>query len=301
MIAPPPAEPVATEAAPSAIAPSYELRIRPSSKLSFGDPAELWRYRDLLFILVWRDFVAKYKQTILGPIWFIILPLVSTLIFTLIFGKVARMSTDGLPPFLFFLCNQVIWGYFSANYSTVSGTLLGNQHIFSKVYFPRLVPPVASLISNGVSLAIQFVLLIAFYLYSKMGTSAGAALTPSWHLVFVPVLILLAAVQGLGFGLWMAAITAKYRDLQHVAGVIIQLWMYGSAVIFPLSQIPENYRSLVALNPITFLTESFRFCLLGQGTLSWSSGLYAVTVSIAVLLAGLVVFDRTARKFIDIV
>ena len=277
-----------------------ESYIRPSRALSFGNLPEIWRYRDLLSLLVWRDFVAKYKQTILGPIWFIVQPLLPTVVFTLVFGKVAGMSTDGLPQFLFFLCNQIVWGYFSANYSAVSTTLVVNQQIFSKVYFPRLVSPMASLVSNCFSLAIQAVLFASFYLYYKLFTPAGAQLIPSWHLLLIPLLIVLAAMQGLGFGLWVAAATAKYRDLQHLAGVIIQLWMYGSAVIFPLSQIPPKYQPLVSLNPVTFLTESFRFCLLGQGTLTWFTGLYSVAVSLLVLFAGLIVFDRTSRKFIDI-
>ncbi len=277
-----------------------ELAIRPSRKLSFGDLPEVWRYRDLLSLLVWRDFIAKYKQTVLGPIWFLLQPLLPTVVFTLVFGKVAGMSTDGLPQFLFFLCNQIAWGYFSSNFTSVSNSLLGNLHIFSKVYFPRLVPALASLVSNCLSLAIQFALFFAFYLYFKFATPAGAQLVPTWKIVFVPLLVVLAAVQGLGFGFLMAAVTAKYRDLQQVAGVLVQLWMYGSAVIFPLSQIPEKYQPLVSLNPITFLTESFRVCLLGEGTVSWTAGIYSVGVSVVVLLVGLVVFDRISRKFVDV-
>jgi lipopolysaccharide transport system permease protein len=278
----------------------YELRIRRSHSLSLGNLSEIWKYRDLLSLLVWRDFVAKYKQTILGPLWFIIQPLLPTVVFTLIFGKIVGVSTDGLPHFLFFLCNQVIWGYFASNYSAVSNTLFTNSHIFSKVYFPRLVPPFASLVSNCFSLAIQMSVFACFYIYYKVATPNGHFLIPTWHILFVPLLIILAALQGLGFGLWVAALTAKYRDLQQLSGVIIQLWMYGSAVLFPLSQIPPKYQTLVSLNPVTLVTEGFRFCLLGQGTLSWPAAVYSVTLSILVAVTGLLAFDRTARKFIDI-
>jgi lipopolysaccharide transport system permease protein len=277
-----------------------EVRIRPKSNLALIDFRELWRYRDLLSMFVWRDFAVKYKQTLLGPVWFLLQPLLPTVVFTLIFGKLAGMPTDGLPPFLFFLCNQIVWGYFSANYTSTSTCLLSNLNLFTKVYLPRLVVPLASLVSNAIAIGIQLILFVIMWCWFKFATPAGAVLHLTPSLLFFPLLFLLAAAQGLGFGLWMASFTAKYRDLQQLSGVLIQLWMYGSAVVFPLSKVPEKYQALVSANPVTFLTESFRYCLLGVGTVSWEAGVYSVVATVVVLLGGLYRFNKTARTFVDI-
>ena len=277
-----------------------EIRIQPKSDLALVDFRELWRYRDLISMFVWRDFSVKYKQTLLGPIWFLLQPLLPTIVFTLIFGKLAGMSTDGLPQFLFFLCGQIAWGYFSANYSSTATCLLTNMNLFTKVYLPRLVIPLASLASNAISIGIQLVLFAIAWCWFKFGTKEGASLQLGVGLLCLPLLFILAAAQGLGFGLWMAAFTAKYRDLQQLSAVIIQLWMYGSAVIFPLSQVPEKYQTLVSLNPVTFLVEAFRLSLLGVGTVSWGSGFYAVGITALVVLSGLYMFNKTARTFVDI-
>lgn len=277
-----------------------EVRIRPNKALALVDFSELWRYRDLLSVLVWRDFAVRYKQTILGPTWFLLQPILPTIVFTLIFNKMAQLSTDGLPPFLFYLCNQIAWGYFSANFSSISGTLLSNMNLFSKVYFPRIVVPLSTLISSLVTLGIQLLLFFGCYIYYKFATVSGAQLQPTAAMVLLPLVILQLAAMSLGFGLWMAALTAKYRDLQQISGVIIQLWMYGSAVVFPLSQVPLKYQTLVSLNPVTFASEAARYCLLGQGTLSWGAGLYSVAVTLVVVLSGLWIFNRTARTYVDI-
>ena len=277
-----------------------EIRIQPKSDLALVDFRELWRYRDLISMFVWRDFSVKYKQTLLGPIWFLLQPLLPTIVFTLIFGKLAGMSTDGLPQFLFFLCGQIAWGYFSANYSSTATCLLANMNLFTKVYLPRLVVPIASLASNAISIGIQLGLFVVAWCWFKFGTKEGAGLQLSPALLCLPLLFLLAAAQGLGFGLWMAAFTAKYRDLQQLSAVIIQLWMYGSAVIFPLSQVPEKYQALVSLNPVTFLVEAFRMSLLGVGTISWGAGIYSVGITALVVISGLYVFNKTARTFVDI-
>ena len=245
-----------------------EVRIRPNKALALVDFGELWRYRDLLSVLVWRDFATRYKQTLLGPIWFLIQPILPTVVFTLIFNKMAGLSTDGLPPFLFYLCNQIAWGYFSGNFSNISGTLLTNMNLFSKVYFPRIVVPLSALVSSLVTLGIQLLLFTGVYVYYKFFSTEGAALQPTVAMLLLPLVVVQLAGMSLGFGLWMAALTAKYRDLQQISGIIIQLWMYGSAVVFPLSQIPAKYQTLVSLNPITFTSEASRYCLLGHGTLS---------------------------------
>lgn len=277
-----------------------EVRIRPNKALALVDFGELWRYRDLLSVLVWRDFATRYKQTLLGPIWFLIQPILPTVVFTLIFNKMAGLSTDGLPAFLFYLCNQIAWGYFSGNFSAISGTLLTNMNLFSKVYFPRIVVPLSTLVSSLVTLGIQLLLFFGCYVYYKFFTTTGAGLQPTAAMLLLPLVVVQLAGMSLGFGLWMAAVTAKYRDLQQISGVIIQLWMYGSAVVFPLSQIPAKYQTLVSLNPVTFTSEATRYCLLGHGTLSWGAGVYSVAVTVAVVLSGLWIFNRTARTYVDI-
>lgn len=277
-----------------------EIRIQPKSNLALVDFRELWRSRDLLSMLVWRDFAVKYKQTVLGPIWFILQPLLPTIVFTLVFGGLAGMPTEGVPKFLFFLCNQIIWGYFAANFGSTSTCLSNNMHLFTKVYVPKIVVPLASLCSNAASVGVQMLLFVVAWTCFKFGTTDGAGLQPQASLVFLPFLILLAAAQGLGFGLWMAAFTAKYRDLQQISAVLVQLWMYGSAIAYPLSKVPEKYQLLFSLNPVVFLSESFRCCLLGVGTVSWGSGLASVAITALVLVGGLYMFNKTARTFVDI-
>jgi lipopolysaccharide transport system permease protein len=276
-----------------------ELFIRPNKALALVDFGELWRYRDLLMMFVWRDFAVKYKQTILGPIWFLLQPLLPALVFTLL-SKVASISTDGVPRLIFFLCNQIIWGYFSNNFTSIGNALLGNMNLFSKVYFPRLLVPLSTMLSSLVTLGVQFGLFAGFYLYYKFFTPAGGLLHLSLVIFYLPFIILYLGAMSMGFGLWMAVLTAKYRDLQQLSVVIIQLWMYGSGVIFPLSQIPVKYQAIVSLNPVTFATESARYCLLGQGTLSWAAGLWSVGVTTVVFFSGLWNFNRTARTYVDI-
>jgi lipopolysaccharide transport system permease protein len=277
-----------------------EVRIRPDSGLARDSIRDLWQYRDLLSMLVWRDITVRYKQTLLGPIWFLLQPLLPTMVFTIVFGRIAGMSTDGVPGFLFFLCNQIIWGYFSANYLSTAGSLYGNLHLFTKVYFPRIVVPLASLVSNAAAIGVQLGFFAIAWCWYRYGTTAGANLRLSPALFLAPLLFVLAAAQGLGFGLWMAAATGKYRDLSYVSPILIQMWMYASAVVFPISQVPPQYRRLVLLNPVTFLSEALRVCLLGAGTISWGDGLYSVAATAVVLASGLHVYNRAARVFVDI-
>jgi len=277
-----------------------EIRIRPNKALALVDVGELWGYRDLLSILVWRDFATRYKQTLLGPLWFLIQPILPALVFTVVFGQVAGMSTDGVPRFLFFLCNQVAWGYFSGNFNAISTSLLSNLNVFSKVYFPRLVVPLASAVSNLVTLGIQLGLFFVFFLYYRFGKPEGASLHLSGTIFWLPLVVVLLAAMAMGFGLCMSALTAKYRDLQQVSAVLLQVWMYGSAVMYPLSQMPQKYRQLFSINPATFAIEASRYCLLGRATLSWTAGLWSVGLTLAVLLVGLRMFNQTARTFVDI-
>ena len=280
--------------------PVIETRIRAGNAVALVDFDELRRHRDLLSMLVWKEFATKYKQTILGPIWFLIQPVLPALVFTVIFGQVAGMSTEGVPAFVFFLCNQVAWGYFSTNFLSVSNTLVTNLGIFSKVYFPRLVVPVSALVSNLLTLVIQLGLLaatIGLTYYRNPGTTH---IHTSWEIALFPLVVLLLAAMALGFGLWIAALTAKYRDLQQVTALLVQVWMYGSAVMYPLSQMHGKLRLLISLNPATFAIEAARLCLIGVGTVSWVWGAWSVGFTLAALWLGLRVFNRTAQTFVDV-
>ena len=274
--------------------------MRPDTGWRSVELAGLWRYRDLLSLLVWRDFVSKYKQTILGPLWFIIQPLSMTLVFTVIFGKIAGLSTDGLPPVLFYLCGQLGWNYFAQNFASNSATFVNNAALFGKVYFPRLVVPLAALVSNLLAFAIQLATFVCFYLYFKYGRGAGG-LGMDWHVVLLPLLVLETAVFSLGVSLVMSALTAKYRDLTHLSALLIQVWMYATPVIYPLSEFPVRWRWVAALNPMTPIVESFRLILLGVGTVTPLQIVASMATTVVVTAAGLMLFSRVEKTFVDLV
>jgi len=278
--------------------PQYEVLLRPDTSWLRLELKSIWHYRDLLSLLVWRDFVAKYKQTILGPLWFIIQPLLLTLVFTVIFGNVAKLPTDGLPPLLFYLGGQLGWNYFAQNFASTSSTLISNSTLFSKVYFPRLVVPLASIVSNLLAFAIQGLTFLAFFLYFKYGLKTSG-FGPNWHIVFLPLLVLQTAVFSLGVGLLMSALTAKYRDLTHIAPLIIQVWMYATPVIYPLSRFPHDWQWLVALNPMTAVVESFRLMLLGTGMVTPAYLIQSIVGTVIIAVAGLLLFGRVEKTFVD--
>ncbi len=276
----------------------YKVVLTPDTRWLSLELKSIWHYRDLLSLLVWRDFVAKYKQTILGPLWFIIQPVLLTLVFTIIFGKVAKLPTDGLPPLLFYLCGQLGWSYFAQNFASNSATLVDNSALFSKVYFPRLVVPLSAVISNLFAFVIQALTFMAFFLYFKFVLKTGG-FGVDWHVVFLPLLILQVAAFSFGVGLIMSSITAKYRDLTHLSGLIIQVWMYSTTVIYPLSKFPPQWQWLVALNPMTSVVESFRLMLLGTGTVIPLYLALSIVVTLIVLIAGLLLFSRVEKSFVD--
>lgn len=280
---------------------TYELRIRPNRSWLRIDWHGLWEYRDLLFLLVRRDFVSKYKQTILGPLWFIIQPLITTVVFSVIFGGVAKISTDGLPPTLFYLCGMLGWSYFSNTFTSTSTTLVTNAGLFGKVYFPRLVVPISTVISNLFAFLIQLATFLAFWIYFKYFNAAGAHFNVRWEVVALPLLVLQIGVLSLGVGLWMSALTAKYRDFTHLSGFVVQLWMYATPVIFPLSMIPQQWRWLVVLNPMTMPVESFKYIFLGQGNVDPTYLLISVLVTIFVGFSGLFIFQKVERTFVDVI
>jgi lipopolysaccharide transport system permease protein len=261
---------------------------------------EIWRYRDLLLILIWRDFSAKYKQTILGPIWFVLQPIMMTLIFTVIFAHVAKVSTDGLPPLLFYLCGQLGWNYFAANMNSNSTIFITNGNLFSKVYFPRLVVPLSALISNLFTFLIQASAFVIFYLYYKYFLRI-AGFGMNWHALFLPLLILQTATLSLGCGLLFSALTAKYRDLMHVMGMLIQVWMYGTPIILPLSEFPPKWQWIIALNPMTMVVESFRLTLLGSGTVLPQYVFWSVLLTLVALTGGTILFAKVEKTIVDTV
>lgn len=259
---------------------------------------EVWAYRDLLNLLVKRDLIAQYKQTILGPAWWFINPLFTTLIFTVIFGNVAGIPTDGIPPLLFYLAGVTNWNYFSDVLKKTSATFNNNSHIFGKVYFPRLVAPLSVVISSLLKYGIQIFLFLGFYGYFLYrGTDIKANLV----LCAFPLLIFLLGGLGLAFGLLITSLTTKYRDLTFVVQFGVQLWMYATPIIYPLSEVPEKYQWLILLNPMTGIIETFKYGFLGQGTFSWWYLGYSFGIMSVVFLIGLVIFNWTERTFMDTV
>jgi len=259
---------------------------------------EVWRYRDLLTLFVRRDFVAQYKQTILGPLWHFVQPILTTLMFTVVFGKLAGIPTDGIPPMLFYLAGLTNWNYFASCLTGTANTFRGNQHLFGKVYFPRLVTPLSIVLSNLIKYGIQMLLFIGFYVYFLL---KGTPLQPNIYILLFPVLVLLLAGMGLGFGLIITSMTTKYRDLSVLLTFGVQLMMYATPVIYPLSQIPERFRHLAVLNPMTSVIETFKYGILGQGTFSWVYLGYSASFTVVLLLVGVVVFNKTERNFMDTV
>jgi lipopolysaccharide transport system permease protein len=259
---------------------------------------DLWRYRDLTMLFVWRDFVSQYKQTILGPLWHIIQPLFTTLLFTLIFGRVAKLPTDGLPPMLFYMAGITCWNYFSDCLNRSAGTFLANAAIFGKVYFPRLCAPLSVIISNIIKFGIQFGLFLGMMAYFWL---RGAAVHPNALVLLTPLLILIMAALGLGVGIIVSALTVRYRDLQVLVGFGVQLAMYVTPVIYPLSMVPDKYRWLVLANPMSALVETFRSAFLGGGTFDPWGLLYSGVSTAVILLVGIVLFNHVERTFMDTV
>lgn len=257
---------------------------------------EIWRYRDLLKMLVRRDFVTIYKQTILGPLWLFIQPVFTAIIYMVIFARVANISTEGIPPVLFYLGGISIWNYFGICFSRTSGTFDANKHIFGKVYFPRLVSPLSVVIVELFKFLIQFLLFIAvlvFYLVK------GAEIHVNTYALLTPVLLVLMAGIGMGFGMIVSSLTTKYRDLQFLMGFIIQLWMYATPIIYPISFVPEPYRDYLKWNPIAPIVETYKYGFFGTGTFSWNGLLYSAVFMILLLFLGVLVFNRTEKSFMD--
>jgi lipopolysaccharide transport system permease protein len=281
--------------------PQYELKILPTRGWSGPQLAELWRYRDLLFLFVYREFAVKYKQTVLGPAWFVLQPLLTSMIFAVVFAGAIKIPTDGIPPILFYLTGLLGWNYFAQTFHGISGTLVNNAGIFGKVYFPRLVLPLSIVISNLFAFALQLANMLCFWLYFKSFTVAGAQFGLAAAIVWAPLIVLQIAVLSFGVGLWMSALTAKYRDVALLSVFLIQLWMYATPVIYPLSQIPERWRWLAIANPMTMPVEALKYMFLGQGVIEPASVVASVGFTLAALLSGVAVFNKIEQTFIDTV
>ena len=276
----------------------YTLVIEPKRNLLDLNLREVWQYRDLIMLFVRRDLVARFKQTILGPAWFILGPLLSTLVYTLVFNRIAQISTDGAPPMLFYLSGIVGWNYFAACLNGTSSTFTANSGIFGKVYFPRLVTPISTVISNLVQFFIQLLLLFAVMLiFWQRGASFQLNLTA----LLIPVYLTLLAAIGLGVGIIISSLTTKYRDLIQLMGFGVQLWMYATPVIYPVSEVPEKYQFIVLLNPIAPIIENFKYGLLGSGSFNLQGLFYALGYALVMLFLGIVLFNRVEKTFMDTV
>ena len=272
--------------------------IRPQRSLFDLRLDELWRYKDLVALFVRRDFVSVYKQTILGPLWYLIQPLLTTITFTIIFGNFAQLPTDGLPQFLFYMSGTVIWTYFASCLTKTSETFTSNAGLFGKVYFPRLAVPVSILLSNLVAFAIQFGLFLVFMLYFAL---SGADLHPNAWVLLMPVLILMMAGLGLGFGIIISSLTTKYRDLRFLVGFGVSLLMYATPVIYPISSVPAKYQWAILANPMTPIVEAFRYAFLGAGTVNMLHLAYSFGFMLVVVFLGTVIFNRVEQTFMDTV
>lgn len=277
----------------------WDLTITPRDRLLAIDWKEIWRYRDMYVLFVERNFRTAYKQTILGPLWFIITPVLSVIVYATVFGGIANIPTDGIPPILFYLLGISVWGYFSSSLSATSNSFVSNADIFGKVYFPRIIMPLVAVTTNLLSFAIQLAIFAAFYIYYA---ATGTELTIHWQIVLFPVLMLLLALMAVGFGMIFSSMTTKYRDLQIMLAKIISLWVYITPVIYPMSMVTnEKLHLAMSLNPVTPVMEAIKYSLLGQGQFSWLWLGYSVAFTAVLLVFGLMMFNKVQKSFMDTV
>ena len=277
----------------------WTLIIRPHEKLWKLNLKEVWAYRDLVELFVKRNIVVQYKQTILGPLWYLIQPILTVIMNMVVFGGIAHMSTDGVPQALFYMAGNVCWFYFSDCLNQTSSTFVTNQAMFGKVYFPRMVVPISTVISNLLRFGIQMLLFMLFYLYYWI---SGADVVLTWAMLLMPLLIMMLAGLGLGFGILVSSLTTKYRDLTILFTFIVQLWMYATPIVYPIRMVAnETLRTIIMLNPMTAVVEAFKYATLGQGYFSWGALGYSFAFMCVLLLWGTVVFNKVQRSFMDTV
>ena len=280
---------------------TWTLSIKPKGSPFSLNFKEVWQYRDLLEMYIRRDIVTLYKQTVLGPLWFFVQPIFTTVMYMFVFGGLAGISTDGIPQALFYLSGITLWNYFSESLTKTSDTFLSNQAIFGKVYFPRLIAPLSVTISGLIKMFIQFAVFVLVYLYYAFNDTNVA---PNAYAFLLPVLILILAGLGLGFGIIISSMTTKYRDLKFLIAFAVQLWMYATPVIYPLSVMEGSYKKymwLIQANPLTAVMETFRYGFLGQGTFSWFALGYSAIFAVGVVLFGILIFNKVERSFMDVI
>jgi len=270
--------------------------IKPQNNLFALNLIGLWKYRDLIRMFVRRDFTTFYKQTILGPLWFIIQPLFTSAMYMIIFGRLANISTDETPQMLFYMAGVINWNFFSECFTKTSNTFAANKDLFGKIYFPRLAVPIADAITNMIRYAIQLMLFLVFYLFFFIN---GAPLSPNWMIAFTPIILLYLALLSLGFGMWISALTAKYWDLKFALPFVVQLWMYATPIVYPLSLIPEKYKMLMILNPVAPAIEFFKMTWLGAGTLNLLHTGLSALLALLIIFTGIIIFNRTEKTFVD--
>lgn len=273
-----------------------ETVIKPKSSLLEIDFKELWRNKDLFSMFVKRNIVTQYKQTILGPTWFFIQPALTTIMYMVVFGCIAGIPTDGLPQPMFYLAGIVCWQYFADCLTKTSSTFIDNQNIFGKVYFPRLIVPLSTVASNLVRMFIQFLLFVAVYVFYLI---KGVHVEPNIYILLVPVLIIMLAGLSLGFGIIISSLTTKYRDLTILFNFIVQLWMYATPIIYPLSTMSPDRQWIMALNPLTSIIEAFKYGTMGVGTFNWAQLAYSFGFMVVLLAVGIVIFNKVQRTFMD--
>ena len=275
--------------------------IKPKSGLLDLRLKEIWQYKDLIFMFLKRNFNSAYKQTVLGPLWFLVTPLLSSSMHTLVFGKIANISTDGVPQFLFYLCSNAGWSYFSGCLTSTAGTFTGNAGLFGKVYFPRLVSPITSVIYGLLSFSVQLLLVaVAMVIFAYRGT----VIIPNSSIILLPLLVIQMALLGLGVGIIISSITTKYRDLSILVGFGMQLWMYATPVVYPVSQVVSlngMLEKLIMLNPVSPIINNFRYVILGSGRFEWYYWGISWIVTAVVLFVGLIIFNRIEKTFMDTV
>ena len=276
----------------------WDMEIKPHDNLFDLHLKDVWNYRDLLWLLVRRDFVSFYKQTIFGPLWLFIQPIFTTITFTIVFSKLAKISTDEIPAPLFYMTGNLAWNYFSDCLNKTSSVFTANAGIFGKVYFPRLIMPLSIIFSNLVRFAIQFLLFISMMVYFAF---KGHPVHPNVYVLLFPVIIVLMAILGLGLGMIISAMTTKYRDLSFLVSFGVQLLMYATPIIYPLSAAPAEYRIYISLNPLSGLIETFRYGFTGKGVFFLDAFIYSIIASLVIFFVGLLVFNRVEKTFIDTV
>lgn len=276
----------------------FTTEIKPKNKLFEVDFKEIWHYRDLYSMFVKRDIITQYKQTVLGPAWFFIQPALTTIMYMVVFGGIAGISTDSLPQPMFYLAGIVVWQYFSDCLNKTSSTFTANQGIFGKVYFPRLIVPLATVTSNLVRMGIQMLLFIVVYIYYLF---MGVKVAPNAFILLLPLLFVMLAGLSLGFGIIISSMTTKYRDLSILFSFIVSLWMYATPVIYPLSTMSADKQWIMALNPVTAIIEAFKYGTMGVGTFSWGMLGYSFTFMVVLMAIGIVVFNKVQRSFMDTV